>query len=150
MTNGRENLPPITLTLGDFERLDRLAAAAADRFPRAAHFLGREIERANLVEPTEAPKGLVGMGTTLEYRDDTTGQVRTVTLVYPDEADLAAGKISVLSPIGAALIGLSVGQSIEWQSPAGGLRSLTVLQVKEKEDALGPMAPVAVANPGIP
>lgn len=50
-------------------------------------------------------------------------------LVYPDEADVLEVKISVLTPIGAALIGLSVGQSIEWQTPAGGWRSLTVLQV---------------------
>lgn len=148
MTYAREDLPPITLTMRDFERLDRLVAAAADRFPRAADFLGREISRANIVESTEVLKGLVGMGTTVEYRDDTTDQVRTVTLVYPDEADLAAGKISVLSPVGAALIGLSVGQSIEWQSPAGGWRSLTVLGVKD--NALGPMVAAALANPASP
>jgi regulator of nucleoside diphosphate kinase len=144
MTYARENLPPITVTAGDFERLDRLVAAAADRFPRAADFLGREIARANIVDSAHVLNGLVGMGTTLEYRDDTTDQVRTVTLAYPDEADLAAGKISVLSPVGAALIGLSVGQSIEWQTPAGGWRSLTVLRVEE--DAPIPMA-AAVANP---
>jgi regulator of nucleoside diphosphate kinase len=147
MTYARESLPPITLITGDYERLDRLVAAAANRFPRAADFLGREIARANIVDSGRALNGVVGMGTTLDYRDDTTGQVRTVTLVYPDEADLAAGKISVLSPVGAALIGLSVGQSIEWQSPAGGLRSLTVLRVEE--DAPG-LEPVAVANPGVP
>jgi regulator of nucleoside diphosphate kinase len=147
MTYVRESLPPITLTTGDFERLDRLVAAAADRFPRAADFLGREIARASIVDSTHVLKGLVGMGTTLEYRDDTTGQVRTVTLVYPDEADLAEGKISVLSPVGAALIGLSVGQSIEWQTPAGGWRSLTVLQVGE--DVPSPLA-AAVANPASP
>jgi regulator of nucleoside diphosphate kinase len=69
------------------------------------------------------------MGSQVEFRDDTTGQVRSVTLVYPHEADLAAGKISVLTPIGAALIGLSASQSIEWQAPSGGWRSLTVLKV---------------------
>jgi regulator of nucleoside diphosphate kinase len=56
-----------------------------------------------------------------------------VTLVYPHEADLDAGRISVLTPVGAALIGLSVGQSIEWQSPTGGWRSLTVLRVHDPE-----------------
>lgn len=70
------------------------------------------------------------MGSTVTFRDDTTAQDRTVMLVYPDEADVAQGRISILTPVGAALIGLSVGQSIEWQTPGGGWRSLTVLRVE--------------------
>jgi regulator of nucleoside diphosphate kinase len=128
MTKMQERLPPITLSAADADRLDRLAAAAADKFPRTAGFLAREIARANVVEPPHVPPGIVGMGSTVEYRDDATGETRAVTVVYPDEADLAAGKISVLSPIGTALIGLSVGQSIEWQAPTGSRRSLTVLR----------------------
>ena len=73
--------------------------------------------------------GVVTMGAQVDFWDDTTGQERRVTLVYPDEADLAAGRLSVLSPVGAALIGLSVGQSIEWETPSRGWRSLTVLRV---------------------
>ena len=148
MTYLRETLPPITLSTGDYERLDRLATAAADRFPRTADFLAREIARADVVDPAHVLPGLVGMGTTVEYRDDTIDQARTVTLVYPDEADLAAGKISVLSPVGAALIGLSVGQSIEWQTPAGGWRSLTVLRVES--GAASGIAAADVANPVSP
>jgi regulator of nucleoside diphosphate kinase len=148
MTYMREPLPPITLCTGDFERLDRLVEAAADRFPRTADFLAREIARADIVPSADVPLGVVGMGGTVTYRDDTTGQTRTVTLVYPDEADLAAGKISVLSPVGAALIGLSVGQAIEWQTPAGAWRSLTVLQVGGDP---GPgRAAADVANPASP
>ena len=128
MTKMQERLPPITLTVADADRLDRLAAAAADKFPRTAGFLAREIARANVVEPLRVPPGIVGMGSTVDYRDDATGETRTVTVVYPDEADLTAGKISVLSPVGTALIGLSVGQSIEWQAPTGSRRSLTVLR----------------------
>ena len=86
-------------------------------------------------------RGVVTMGSLVEFRDDDTGRTRTVNLVYPDQADLADGRLSVLSPVGAALIGLSVGQSIEWQTPSGGWRSLTVLQV----GGAG-----AVANPGNP
>jgi regulator of nucleoside diphosphate kinase len=67
------------------------------------------------------------MGSRVTFRDDVTGQVRTVKLVYPGEADVAQGTISVLTPIGAALIGLSVSQSIEWDTVSGGRRSLTVL-----------------------
>ena len=130
-TYTRAELPPITLTNSDFDRLDRLAAAAAATFPRTADFLSREIARANVVPSAHALPGLVTMGATVEFRDDITGQVRTVTLVYPDQADVANGRISVLTPIGAALIGLSTGQSIEWQAPAGDWRSLTVLHVRD-------------------
>jgi regulator of nucleoside diphosphate kinase len=77
------------------------------------------------------------MGSEAEFRDDATGQVRRVTLVYPQEADLEAGKISVLTPIGAALIGLSAGQSIEWHTLRGERRSLTVLRVNPGQRSRG-------------
>jgi regulator of nucleoside diphosphate kinase len=69
------------------------------------------------------------MGSQVDFRDDGTAQVHRVTLVYPDQADITVGKISVLTPIGAALIGLYQGQTINWQSPAGDWRSLTVMAV---------------------
>lgn len=137
----RKELPPITVSGMDFDRLDRLAAAAAGSFPRTADFLAREIARATIAPSGFVLRGVVTMGAQVEFRDDTTDQARTVTLVYPDEADLDAGKLSVLSPVGAALIGLSVGQSIEWQTPTGGWRSLTVLHVG---------GVVVVANPAEP
>ena len=144
MTLLREELPAITLSKTDFERLDRLAAAAAETFPRTASFLAQEVARANVIESADVPPNIVGMGSTVEYRDDATGQTRTVIVVYPEEADLGAGKISVLSPVGAALIGLSAGQSIAWQPPAGSRRLLTVLRVNAAAPAL---QGEAVANP---
>jgi regulator of nucleoside diphosphate kinase len=123
------HLPNIVLTTDDSERLRRLADAASEKFPRTADFLAREIERAQVIDDVENRPGLVKMGSRVTFRDDTTNQERTVTLVYPPEADVTEGRISVLTPVGAALIGLSVGQSIEWQTPSGGWRSLTVLKV---------------------
>ena len=125
MTLNPKLLPPISVTTADFDRLRGLADTAS---PVAA-MLAREIERARLIEPEAAASGLVTMNSRLRYRDDVTGQERTVTLVYPADADISAGRISVMTPVGAALIGLSSGQSIEWESPSGGLRSLTVLAV---------------------
>lgn len=122
----RKDLPPITLTRSDCDRLDRLASAAASS--PTSDFLAREVARATVVP--SAPRDVVAMGSTVSFRDDTTGQDRTVTLVYPDEADLVQGRISILTPVGAALIGLPVGESIEWQTPGGGWRSLTVLRVE--------------------
>lgn len=128
--SARKELPPIMMSGIDFDRLDRLVTAVADKHPDTAAFLSREISRATIVPSTIVPPGLVTMGALVEFRDDTTGQTRTVTLVYPHEADVEAGQVSILTPVGAALIGLSVGQSIEWQTPAGGWRSLTVLGVR--------------------
>ena len=96
-------------------------------FAATGEFLAREIDRAQVIEETERRPGLVTMGSQVTFRDDVTGQERTVTLVFPDDADVAQNKISVLTPIGAALIGLSINQSIEWQTADGGWRSLTVL-----------------------
>jgi len=128
----RNGLPPITLTPEDCGRLSRLADDGLASFPQAAEFLAREVDRAYLAPLDHPLTGLVRMGSHVEFRDDVTGQVRKVTLVYPEEADISEGKISVLTPVGAALIGLSVGQSIEWRTPGGGLRSLTVLSVPER------------------
>jgi regulator of nucleoside diphosphate kinase len=131
MTLTRETLPPITLTPEDCGRLSRLADAGMAAFPQAAAFLGREVDRAHVSTNPQSLMGLVRMGSRVEFRDDVTGHIRIVTLVYPEAADISAGRISVLTPVGAALIGLSVGQSIEWQTPSGGVRSLTVLSVPD-------------------
>jgi regulator of nucleoside diphosphate kinase len=125
------NLPPISVTTTDFDRLRALAQAST----HAAEFLAREIDRARLIEPEDASDKLVTMNARVRYRDDVTGQERAVTLVYPNEADIDVGRVSVLTPVGAALIGLSAGQSIEWESPTGGVRSLTVLVVNGAANA---------------
>jgi regulator of nucleoside diphosphate kinase len=142
------DLPPITMNTNDSERLLRLADVSRRRFPQTAAFLAREVERANIVDGRYNLPGLVSMGSELDFRDDTTCEVRRVTLVYPHEADVTAGKISVLTPIGAALIGLSVGQSIEWETNLGDRRSLTVLRVSPPTP--GENGGVALANPDNP
>ena len=126
----RAELPPISLSASDHERLSHLADVGADKFPQAADILAREVARANILTPGHPISGLVTMGSVVDFRDETTGQERRVTLVYPHEADVSEGKISVLTPVGAALIGLSVTQSIEWETVSGGWRSLTVLKVQ--------------------
>ena len=122
-------LPPIAITRGDMEKLARIADSSTDTFAQTAEFLGREIDRAQVIDEFESRPGLVKMGSRVTFRDDVTSQVRAVTLVYPGEADVSQGRISVLTPVGAALIGLSVDQSIEWETQSGGRRSLTVLAV---------------------
>jgi regulator of nucleoside diphosphate kinase len=129
----RADLPPIAIRPRDIEQLGRLANAAMEKYPKTAEFLAREVARAEMLSGLTPPEGLVSMGSRVEFRFGGGEETRAITLVYPNEADTAAGKISVLTPIGAALIGLSVGQSIEWQSPAGEWRSLTVVRADPPE-----------------
>lgn len=132
MTNlPRTQLPPITIRQADSERLAQLAEAAAETAPATAEFLADEIERARVVADTAPLAGIVGMESEVIFRDDATGLQKQVTLVYPKSADIDAGRISVLTPIGAALIGLSAGQAISFATPSGELKSLTVLEVSQ-------------------
>jgi regulator of nucleoside diphosphate kinase len=75
------------------------------------------------------PSHVVNVGSEVTFRDNTTGRVQTVILVLPKEANIAERRVSVLTPIGAALIGLAEGASIDWSTRDGEARLLTVLQV---------------------
>jgi regulator of nucleoside diphosphate kinase len=122
-------LPPIKIRQADVERLAQLAEAAAETTPDTAEFLAGEVERATVVPDTAPLAGIVAMESEVVFRDDATGVQKRVTLVYPKAANIEAGRISVLTPIGAALIGLSAGQAISFATPSGERRSLTVMEV---------------------
>lgn len=122
-------LPPIQVTSDEMHRLRTLANASTDLFPRVARFLARELDRASVSQEDSEPSRVVRMGSEVSYRDEKTGATRDVMLVYPHEADISCRKISILTPVGAALIGLSVGQEIEYQTPGHVRRKLTVLAV---------------------
>jgi regulator of nucleoside diphosphate kinase len=128
-----EIMPPIVVSDADYERLVNLAAAVEERAPDVASVLQAEMERARVVPAVSFPADVVQMGSTVEFRSKT-GQQRRVTLVYPGEADLAQGRISILTPIGAALIGLSPGQSIAWTARDGRRHELTVLRVEQPDN----------------
>jgi regulator of nucleoside diphosphate kinase len=123
--------PRITLTATDHEKLSALANAAAHTMPEVAAALVDELDRAHVLSKGRHPAGTVCMGCEVDFRDDITGRVQTVSLVYPNEADISKGRISVLTPIGTALIGLPVGKSIDWTTRIGETKRLTVLQVRE-------------------
>jgi regulator of nucleoside diphosphate kinase len=122
--------PRISLTAQDHERLSILARSAINSMPDEAEVLLAELDRAAVLTAGR-PKQTVCMGSEVEFRDDTTGKTQTVTLVYPGEADISQGRISILAPIGIALIGLRVGASITWETRGGDRRQLTVLQVQD-------------------
>ena len=123
-------LPPITVRQEDFETLTQLADGYAESMPEVAEYLARELDRARVVAAPALPGDVVAMDSTVRFRDDVTRQERTVTLVYPGAQDIEQGRVSVMTPIGVALIGLARGQSIAWETRRGESRALTVLAVQ--------------------
>ncbi|MGD9866520.1 MAG: nucleoside diphosphate kinase regulator [Hyphomicrobiales bacterium] len=123
-------LPPLVLSKEDYHRLSSLATAAQRHLPDAAARLSDEIERAEL--RASVPSDVVTMNALVRFRDETTGIEREIRLVYPPDADIASGRVSILTPIGTALIGLAEGGSIDWTTPERGTRRFTVLAVTRK------------------
>lgn len=122
--------PEIIVSDIDYKRLTGLAAGALSRVPEVAEELQAEMERARVMPAGSVPSDVVQMGSTVEFRSDG-AQQRRVTLVFPGEADIAENKISILTPIGAALIGLKTGQSITWTARDGRKHVLTVIGVEQ-------------------
>jgi regulator of nucleoside diphosphate kinase len=121
--------PDIIISETDERSLTRLAADALGRSPDLGKELLAEIERACVVPGTSVPRGVVQMGSIVEFRQEG-GRTRRVQLVYPGQADIALNRISILSPIGTALLGLREGQSIEWKARDGRTCRLTVISVR--------------------
>lgn len=90
-----------------------------------------EIDRATICSRANIPPNVVTMGSDVTFLDAKSGAERTVRLVYPGDADISAGRISILTPIGAGLIGLSVGQSINWPDRGGAEHKLTIITVQQ-------------------
>lgn len=133
MTDIRKDLAPaIVLGKSDHAKLTALAEAGLDRWPDLADRLLAELERAKVVADDKVPATVAQMGSSITYRTNA-GQEQTVTLVYPADADIDQGRISVMTPIGTALIGLKTGQSITWRDRADKRHKLTVEAVKAPE-----------------
>lgn len=121
--------PPIQIRATDADKVAALALNAEDRLPEVAEQLMKEIERAKIVPDHKLPADVVAMGSRVTFMDSATGVERTVQLVYPGNADIAEGRISILTPIGAGLLGLREGQSISWPDRAGHERLLKIIAV---------------------
>lgn len=118
------------LRASDLRALEALIqGAAGGRDADSAARLDEELARATIVPDDALPRGTVALDSRVRFRDENSGRVRDVTLVLPARATAAEGRISVLSPIGSALIGLSIHDRIDWPLPGGKLSRLHVLDV---------------------
>ncbi|MCV2892734.1 nucleoside diphosphate kinase regulator [Lentibacter sp. XHP0401] len=121
--------PKVVINADDLTHLEGLADSMMRRQPVLADRLLEEIGRARIVASTKVRDNVVTMGSTVTYRDEATGQEKTVSLVYPEEADITQLRVSVMTPIGVALLGLSEGASFYWDTRDDQRRMLTVLEV---------------------
>lgn len=131
MSSKKSRRPPIIIGRTDAERVTALATKIEATNPELAELLLGEIERADVREDVKVPASTVAMQSVVEFLDEAHGSTRSVQLVYPPDADIAAGEISVLTPVGAGLIGLSTGQSIAWPDRGGRERMLRILKVEK-------------------
>ena len=107
--------------------------------------LESELERADIVDARDVPPDVVTMNSRVVFEDANTGKTTEVTIVFPQEADLERGRVSVLAPVGTALLGLAQGDSIVWPFPDGSSRCLRVVEVTFQPEAATPFPGVAMS-----
>ena len=128
--------PEIMVTKWDLGRLECLLSIHASHWSwRSVEYLVRELMRATIVDEDAIPANVVTMGSRVEYREQGRSASQVVTLAYPGEREFLDDAISVLTPVGAALLGLADGQSICYAGPDGGPITITVIRVVYQPEA---------------
>ena len=132
--------PTLTPSSRDLDRLEQLLDSPAMATHPAAVALAAELGRANVVEPEDMPADVVTMNSRVTCVADVGGETHRLTLVYPPDADVDRHRVSVLAPVGTALLGLSVGQSIDWNAPGGRSLRLRVTAIDYQPESAGDRA----------
>jgi regulator of nucleoside diphosphate kinase len=138
---------PISITEQDAAHLRRLLDSSLAQKETDAESLKRlehELDRAQIVSQPDLPADAIAMNSTVELEDLSDGEILTCTLVYPEQADGASGRISILAPLGMAMLGYRVGDTFEWPVPNGTIR-VRVRRLIELPDAK-PSHPVLDAS----
>lgn len=129
--------PTIIINELDAARIDRLLEQPAFASLPVADALNAELDRAQMCAPQDMPSDVVTMNSQVKFRDLTNGEVRTRTLVYPTQMTDSSTQLSVLAPVGAALIGLRIGDTIHWELPGGIATHLEVMELIWQPEAAG-------------
>ncbi len=132
-TRSAPKRPPIHMIDTEADTLTDLALARQERSPEVSALLLEEINRAKIHPANKIPADVVTMHSRVEFVDEASGASRTVELVYPADADIDAGRISIMTPVGAGLIGLREGQSILWPDRDGQQRRLSIVKVERRD-----------------
>jgi regulator of nucleoside diphosphate kinase len=129
--------PPLIVSSLDLQRLQALLdSLPVTAFPGKAD-LQAELDRADVVEPKDVPPSVVTMNSTVRFAMEPSGEEFCLTLVYPKDMDGAGDRLSVLAPVGSALLGLATGDRIEWPRPGGGLIQVRIVEVVYQPERAG-------------
>ena len=127
----------IIISTLDAERLEKLLESLPHNAFPGKESLEAELSRADVVEPEDIPENVVTMNSTVRFRVESSKEEFTLTLVYPKDLDGSGSKISILAPVGGALLGLSQGDTIEWPKPGGGLLHVRIEEVTYQPERSG-------------
>ena len=126
--------PNIIISSLDFDRIEQLLEAMPFNAPKSA--LREELERADVLEPRDMPASVVTMNSTVRFLMEQTGEIFCKTLTYPKDSG-EPDSISILSPVGGALLGLSEGDEIAWPGPDGDALTVRVLDIVYQPERAG-------------
>ena len=129
--------PEITISSLDQDRLYNLIESLPQNSFAGKDELEAELGRANVVDPTEVPPTLVTMNSTVKFTVESTNKEFELTLVYPKDVDTSGKTISILAPVGSALLGLSQGDEIEWPKPGGGVLKVKITEIVYQPERAG-------------
>lgn len=130
---GGARAPKIVINADHLAHIEALAEGAMQRNPDLADRLFDEISRARIVARAKMPANVVSIGSTVTYRDETTGLEKSVTLTFPENADISCQRVSLMTPIGVALLGLAEGAEFFWDTRDDQRRTLTVIRVEQPD-----------------
>ena len=129
--------PKIMISSLDAERLEMLLESLSHNAFPGRDDLEAELARAEVVDPKEIPPTVVTMNSTVRFRFESSAEEFCLTLVYPKDVDTSGEKISILAPVGSALLGLSQGDEIEWPKPGGGVLRVRIVEVTYQPERSG-------------
>ncbi len=129
--------PEIILSSLDLDRLYALIDTLPQSDLPGIEELEQELSRAKVVEPTEVPDNIVTMNSTVRFFVETTQKEFELTLVYPKDIDANGKCISILAPVGSAMLGLAIGNQIEWPKPGGGVLKVKISEILYQPERSG-------------
>lgn len=129
--------PNIIMSSLDVERLEKLIESLPENAFPGKVALENELARADVVDPSEVPPTVVTMNSRVRFSVISTGETFNLTLVYPKDLDASGEKISILAPVGSALLGLAQGDEIEWPKPGGGVLRVRIDEVLYQPERAG-------------
>lgn len=126
--------PKLVISSIDAERLEQLMDSLSDHAFPGKDDLEAELARAEIVDPKDIPATVVTMNSTVRFKIESSSRGFYLTLVYPQDASMDCGTISILAPVGSALLGLSEGDEIEWPRPGGGVLRVLIEEVTDQPE----------------